>query len=326
VRAIGLQRFPAGIPETDDFVLLDLPSPPLNAGGVRIALKFLSLDPYLRGVISGRHLGHAIALGDVIPGGGVGVVVESDHADWRVGDWVQAETGWRDEAVLPADRLRRLPASVPPSTALGVLGMPGLTAFVGVQDILRPAPAQTIVVSAALGPVGGTVAQLCKRAGARVVGIAGGATKCRLAVERLGYDACIDYRDDHFVAELQRACPERIDGYFDNVGGRVLDVVLGHLNLHARVALCGLIDQYNRAERPPGPNLGPVIAARATLTGLVVYDHFDRLPHMLDALLPLVAERQIDYLEDISHGLTSTPQAFVRLMRGDNIGKALVAL
>lgn len=326
MRAVVLKRFPDGIPCSADFAVVPAPPPKVVIDGVRIQIRFLSLDPYLRGVISGRHMGHSMALGDVVPGSGVGEVVESMSADFAPGDWVQGEFGWREEAVVVASQLRRLPIGIAPSTALGVLGMPGLTAYAGVNDIVQPREGETIVVSAPLGPVGSTVAQLARRVGARVVGIAGGARKCELALSVLGFDDCIDYRSDDFVAALHRACPNRIDAYFDNVGGRVLEAALGHLNLRARVALCGLIDQYNKAERPPGPNLGPVIAARATLTGLVVYDHFHRLPAMLDELVPLVKSGELKYLEDIAHGIESTPAAFAKLMRGENIGKALVAL
>ncbi len=325
MRAVVLKRFPDGIPCSDDFAVVAAPAA-TGGDGVRVRVRFLSLDPYLRSVMSGRHVGHSMAPGDIVPGGGVGEVVESTSLDFAPGDWVQGEFGWREDAIIPVGQVRKLPSGVAPSTALGVLGMPGLTAYAGVNDILQPGAGQTIVVSAPLGPVGSTVGQLAKRAGARVVGIAGGARKCELALSVLGFDDCIDYRSEDFVAALHRACPNRIDAYFDNVGGRVLEAALGHLNLHARVALCGLIDQYNKAERPPGPNLGPVIAARATLTGLVVYDHFHRLPAMLDELVPLVKAGELKYLEDIAQGIESTPAAFARLMRGENIGKALVAL
>ncbi len=325
MHAVALKRFPVGVPCAEDFVIVanDVPS---GDAGARLRVRYLSLDPYLRGVMSGRHMGHSMALGDVVPGGGVAEVIDSTTPEFVRGEFVQGETGWREEAFLPADRLRKLPPDVPPSTALGVLGMPGLTAFAGVRDILQPREGETVVVSAALGPVGSTAAQLAQRAGARVVGIAGGAKKCAMALKFLGYDACVDYHRDDFGPALQLACPNRIDCYFDNVGGRVLETVLQHLNLRARVVLCGLMDQYNKSERPPGPNLGPVIAARATLTGLVVYDHFARLPAMLDELVPLVRSGRLKYLEDVAYGIQATPDAFARLMRGENIGKAIVAL
>lgn len=326
--AVLLRRHPAGVPTPADFEWADCPLGELAEGEVLVAVDYLSLDPYLRGVISGRHLGHKVELGAVLPGTAVGTVIASRSAAVPVGRCVIGELGWREHARVAASALQPVlvPSGVSPSTALGVLGMPGLTAYIGVRDLARPAAGQCFVVSAASGPVGATAGQLAKRAGARVVGVAGGAAKCAYVVEQLGFDACVDYKLPDFVDALRAACPARIDAYFDNVGGAVLDACIQHLALHARVVLCGLIDQYNLEQRPPGPNLGPVIAARASLHGLVVYDHFARMPEMLGELGPLVAAGELRYREDISVGLRQAPEAFCRLMRGENFGKTLVRL
>ncbi|HKZ73766.1 MAG TPA: NADP-dependent oxidoreductase, partial [Steroidobacteraceae bacterium] len=207
---------------------------------------------------------------------------------------------------------------------LGVLGMPGLTGYVGMVYLGEPKPGQTVVVSAPTGPVGSTAGQAARLVGARAVGVAGSDEKCDYAVRELGYAACVNYRKGELVAQLKAACPDGIDVYFDNVGGEVLAAVLRDLAMHARIVLCGMIEAYSMETPPPGPFLGPVVGARATMQGLIVYDHLHRLPELIKVVGAWIRAGQFHYREDVSDGLDSAPEAFCRLMRGQNFGKALV--
>ncbi len=324
-QAIAIARHPEGPPRLDDFQAIACAVPVPAPGELLLRVELLSIDPYLRAQLGARYVVGRPDVGAVVPGGGLGVVIESCDPRFAPGDRVVAECGWREYATAPAERVRRVdPALSRASTALGVLGIPGLTAWAGLRTIGRPQPGETVLVSTAAGAVGSLAGQLAVLAGARAVGIAGGPAKCALAVERFGYAACVDYKSDDFEARLRAACPQGIDVYFDNVGGRVLELALSLLRPRARVVLCGLIDQYNAAQRPPGPNLGPVIGARATLTGLVVYDHLDRFAEFTAEIAPRVQSGAIDYQEDLREGLAAAPQAFVDLMQGRNHGKLLV--
>jgi NADPH-dependent curcumin reductase CurA len=326
-RAIVLARTVAGMPRVEDFAPSRLPIPVPADGELLLRVHWLSIDPWLRPVLAGRHLTPPPPVGGVIPGHGIGEVVESRAPGYAPGDLVVADVGWQEWTALPAAGVRRIdPALAPPSAWLGVLGLPGLTAWAGLRTIGKPAPGETVVVSAAAGAVGSLAAQLARSAGARVVGIAGDPEKCRIAVEDFGCAACVSHRDPDLVARLRATCPDGIDVYFDNVGGRVLEAAIGMLRRHARVVLCGLIDQYNADVRPPGPNLGPVIAARATLTGLVVYDHLDRFPEFVAEVGPALREGRIRHREDVAVGLESAPRQFVAMLEGRNRGKALVRL
>jgi len=326
-RAVVLRHFPAGVPGEGDFEIVDALMPDIAPGQIGVRTRFISLDPYVRGVISGRHLGHRLGLGEVIVGGTVGEVMASNDARFAIGDWVLGSGGWQSFWAESSTTLRRLDLKLaPPSSALGVLGMPGLTAYAGLIYLGLPKIGDTVVVSAAAGPVGATVGQLAKRAGCRAIGIVGSTEKARLITEQFGFDAAINYKTESLSTALAAACPRKVDVYFDNVGGATLEAVLQQLNLRARVVLCGLMTQYNQAERPSGPNLGPVIGARAELKGLVVYDHFDKLTHWTALAAELINNGTLRYQEDLSHGIESAPSAFVRLMRGENVGKALVAL
>ncbi len=323
-RAVTLANIPVGQPQVSDFAISALPIEALADGLVRVQAQYFSLDPFLRGVLSGRHMGHRCEIGSTVPGFIAGVVSESLDADYQIGDWVVGEGGWREFAVL--QKPRKLSKRVPMSTGLGVLGMPGLTAWAGIHDIAKPKSGETVVISAATGPVGSSAGQFAKALGARVVGIAGGPEKCAQVIKTFGFDACIDYKQSDFADALRAACPKGIDVYFDNVGGPVLEACVLQLALNARVVLCGLMDQYNQTERPKGPNLGPVIGARAMLKGLVVYDYYPRFAEFIAFAEPLVFSGAIKVLEDIAHGIEATPEAFCRLMRGENVGKALVQL
>ncbi|MGN0859653.1 MAG: NADP-dependent oxidoreductase [Stenotrophomonas sp.] len=327
MQAVCLRAIPQGMPQLSDFSLQSLPVPQPRAGQVLVRLHWLSLDPFLRAQLGGRYVAPCPPLGAIVPGYAVGQVVDDASGRFEAGTWVTGLLGWAQYAVADANAVQAVDATLaPPSTAVGVLGIPGLTAWAGVRRILDPQPGQTIVISTAAGAVGSIAGQLCKAAGARVVGLTSTDEKCALVTATYGFDACVNYRAPDFADALRAACPQRIDGYFDNVGGAVLETVLGQLALRARVVLCGLSDQYNRAQRPPGPNLGPVIGARARLEGLVVYDHLADFGTCRQQLAGLIAAGQLHYREHIHHGLEQAAAGFIGLLRGENTGKALVAV
>jgi len=288
---------------------------------------WLSLDPYVRGVISGRHISaDKVGVGDLVVGSTVSEVLVSRHPDYRPGMLVVDRNGWQEYGVSDGQGVRVLPADgPPPSLALGILGMPGLTAWSGLKFLARPQAGETVVVSAAAGPVGSMVGQIARLHGARAVGIAGSREKCDLVVGAFGFDACIDYRNEDLREGLAGTCPDGIDVYFDNVAGDTLAAVMGRLAPGARIVLCGMIDQYNRSgEPPPGPNLGAVIAARAHIHGLVVYDYYEHQEAFLAEASGWYGDGLIRSREDVAEGLENAPAAFCRLMRGENVGKALV--
>ena len=325
---VQLRRQRNGLPDAGDFQLADTPVPEPAEGEFLVRTIYLSLDPYIRKAIRGDHPGHAVLkAGDVIYGRSVCRVVKSRHAEVKQGDYMVAETGWQNCAVLTAKKVvqRIDPALGPLSTAIGVLGMPGLTAWGSVAHVAPPTVGDTYVVSAAAGPVGGTVGQLAKIAGARVIGIAGGKEKCDVAVRTYGFDACIDYKKDDWEQALQAACPNGIDIYHDNVGAPLITVVVKYFNLYAKAVLCGRPSDYHSGEFQ-GVNLGPFIGKRAQLRGLVVYDYEKDLPHYLRVASGLVRDGRLRFKEDQASGLENTPAHFLKLMRGENIGKAIVAV
>lgn len=327
MQAVCLRQVPTGMPQAQDFELRHLPIPVVGQGQLLLRVQWLSLDPFLRAQLGGRYAAPCPPLGSIVPGYGIGTVVEDRSGRFSAGDVVTGMTGWAEHVVLDADTVTPVDTGAAPvSTALGVLGIPGLTAWAGVRHILEPKAGQTILVSTAAGAVGSVVGQLCKAAGCRVVGISGSDAKCAIVTDAFGFDACINYRDADFLQALRAACPQGIDGYFDNVGGAVLEAALSLLRPKARVVLCGLSDQYNRAERPHGPNLGPVIGARARLQGLVVYDHLGDLARCRGELAQMIAAGTLRYREHIHDGLASAPAGFIGLLKGDNLGKALVRL
>lgn len=324
-QTITLARAVSGLPTVTDFALTDAPRPAAKDGELLLRVLWLSIDPYLRALLGGRYLTGAPALGDLIPGHGIGEVIETRAAGFSPGDIVVGEVGWRQWSVVAASGARKIDPRLAPLPAwLGVLGIPGLTAWAGLRTIGKPQAHDVVLISAAAGAVGSLAGQLAKRAGARVVGINGSAEKNALCIERYGYDAALNYRDDDFGEALKRACPDGIDVYFDNVGGRILEAALAILRRNARVVLCGLIDQYNAATRPPGPNLGPVIGARASLTGLVVYDHIARFDAFIAEVAPLIQSGEINYASDIRDGIEQAPAQLIALLTGANRGKALV--
>ena len=325
---VTLVRRPTGVPEIDDFQFGEGPVPVPREGEFLCRTRWLSLDPYLRGVISGRHQGeNPVTPGDVMPGATVATVVTSQHPEFAEGDQVLCRNGWQEFALSDGEGVRHLESDIAPlSTALGVLGMPGLTAYAGMMRMARPRPGDTVVVSAAAGPVGCVAGQIARIGGCRVVGIAGSPEKCQVVVEEFGFDSCINYRESDLSTELSSACPDGVDIYFDNVGGETLEAVLRNLAIGARVILCGLISQYNEDRPPPGPNPAPIIIARAKVHGLVVYDHNDLEPEFLERTSRWIRTGALRYREDITDGLENAATAFCRLMRGENLGKALVRL
>ncbi len=327
MQAVCLRQVPQGLPQLQDFELQQLPLPVPGDGQLLVRVSHLSLDPFLRAQLGGRYALPCPPLGSIVPGYGIGTVIEDRSGRFQIGDVVTGMTGWAEFATIDANTAAVVDTTLAPaSTAVGVLGIPGLTAWAGVRRILQPKAGQTILVSTAAGAVGSVVGQLCKAAGCRVVGIAGSAQKCAIVTDEFGFDACVSYRDADFAQALRAACADGIDGYFDNVGGAVLEAALSLLRLHARVVLCGLSDQYNRAERPAGPNLGPVIGARARLEGLVVYDHLADFAQCRAELAQMIAAGTLRYREHIHDGLAAAPAGFIGLLKGENLGKALVRL
>ena len=325
-RQIVLQRRPVGIPAGDDFAMVESPVPKPGDREVLTRALWLSLDPYMRGRMSDRKsYAPSVPLGGVMVARTVSRVAESRDPGFSPGDIVLGPGGWQDYAALPAASLRKLdPAAAPVSTALGVLGMPGMTAYVGLLDIGRPREGETVVVSAASGAVGSVVGQIARIKGCRVVGVAGGAAKCRYVIEELGFDACVDHRAPGLSGALTRACPNGVDVYFENVGGAVQDAVWPLLNDFARVPVCGLIAQYNDAEPRLGPNLSSVLTKRLTVRGFIVSDHSDRWDAFYRDVSAWVRDGSMKYREDVVDGLERAPEAFIGLLQGRNFGKLLV--
>jgi NADPH-dependent curcumin reductase CurA len=318
-------RPPQGLPVPEDFARDSVPIGEPGEGQVLVRNLYLALEPYYRNVMKGMALyGKPLRPGEVMFGETLSRVMTSRHAGFAAGDLVVARGGWQEYAVLDGTPLRAVAPCSTPTAALGVLGTPGLTGYVGMAYVVPPHPGQTVVVSAATGPVGSTAGQTARLMGARVVGIAGSAEKCAYAVRELGFDQCVDYKSGDLKQLLKHACPNGIDVYFDNVGGDTLSAVLGNLALNAQIVLCGMIGAYNLDAPPPGPHLGPVVVARATLKGLVVFDHFGRLPELQRVVGGWIREGKFRYREDIAERLSEAPGAFCRLMRGENFGKSLV--
>ena len=325
-RQIVLRRRPVGMPKPGDFDLVEAPLPAPKDGEILSRTIYLSLDPYMRGRIGGaKSYAASVEPGQVIVGGTVGEVLESKHPGLSRGDIVMGYDGWQSHGVAGGAAVRKLdPKQAPISTALGVLGMPGMTAYVGLLDIGQPKPGETVVVSAASGAVGSAVGQIAKIKGARAVGVAGSQDKCDYVVRELGFDACVNYKKGDLLAALRDACPGGVDVYFENVGGDVLRAVMQLLNMNARIPLCGLISEYNATDPVPGPNLRPLLFNRALVKGFIVSDHMARLPDFLKDCGAWVREGRLKYREDIVVGLEHAPEAFIGLLQGKNFGKLLV--
>ncbi len=325
-RRIVLREYPVGAPTERTFELVEQEVPARGEGEVLRRTIYLSLDPYMRGRIRpGPSYAAPVQLGDTMVGGTVSKVVESRHPGFAPGDVVLGYDGWQEYAVSDGARLQKLdPAAGPISYALGVLGMPGMTAYFALLDVGRPRPGETVVVSAASGAVGSVACQIAKIKGCRVVGVAGSEQKCRYVVEVLGADACVNHRTDDVRAALTAACPNGIDVYFDNVAGPVLDAVLDLVNLHARIPLVGLISQYNAEPLPPGPNLARLLSKRSLIQGFLVGDYASRQSEFVSDVGMWVRDGRIKYREDVVAGLEQAPSAFAGLLEGRNFGKLLV--
>jgi len=327
---IALASRPKGAPTPENFryETADLPAP--GAGEVLIRTIWMSLDPYMRGRMDdAKSYAEPVPIGGTMEGGGVGEVIASNVDSIAVGDIVVGRTGWASHAVMKGSEVMKVdPTIAPISTALGVLGMPGHTAFVGLNDILQGKAGEVIVVSAATGAVGSLVGQLAKRKGMRVIGVAGGAEKCAYAVDHLGYDICLDHRDPDLADALKAATPDGVDCYYENVGGKTLEAVLTRMNTHGRIAVCGMIAWYSGkgvedAMRLPAA-WRAILTRRLRVQGFIIFDHYDRLPAFLAEVAPLVNAGDIHYRESIAEGLENAPAAFLELLSGGNFGKQLV--
>lgn len=331
-RKITLASRPVGAPEDSNFKLVEESIPDPKDGQLLLRTVYLSLDPYMRGRMNdAESYAEPVKIGDVMVGGSVCRVEKSLNADYQEGDLVVAFGGWQDYSLSDGVGLIKLDKNMKhPSYALGVLGMPGLTAYMGLLDIGNPKEGETVVVAAATGAVGSLVAQIAKIKWAKVVGIAGGAEKCKYAVETLGVDACIDHRNENFAQELAQACSEGIDVYYENVGGKVFDAVMPLLNTSARIPLCGLISQYNAKELPSGPDrlsslMGLILTKRIKMQGFIVFDDYGhRYGEFSNQMGQWVSEGKIKYKEDVVDGLENAVDAFKGLLVGQNFGKLVV--
>ncbi len=330
-RKIVLASRPEGAPQPSNFRLKQSPAPEPRDGQVLLRTLWLSLDPYMRGRMSAaRSYAKPVEVGEPMVGGTVNEVVATKHPDFKPGDIVLGYAGWQDYAVSDGTGLRKLdPGRAPVSTALGVLGMPGMTAYTGLLTIGQPKGGETVAVAAATGPVGSLVGQIAKIKGCRAVGIAGGQDKCRYLADELGFDAAVDHRSKNFPDELRQACPKGIDVYFENVGGAVWDAVFPLLNDFARIPVCGLIAQYNMTELPAGPDRTPqlfrqVLTKRLTIRGFIVRDFADQAEAFGRDVSAWLKQGKIKYKEDVVEGLENAPQAFLGLLQGKNFGKLLV--
>jgi hypothetical protein len=328
-----LKRRPAAMPSEDDFELVETTIPVPGDGEFVMRASVLSVDPYMRGRMRDvKSYVPPVQIGDVMTGASVGAVIASKHPEFKEGDIVEGRFGWQDYALSDgksAGARKVDPSLAPISTSLGVLGMPGMTAYFGLLEVGQPKEGETVLVSAASGAVGGLVGQIAKIKGCRTVGIAGGPEKCAYLTDELGYDATIDHRQAKdmkaMAAAIGEAAPKGIDVYFDNVGGMTLDAVLTRINIHARIAICGMISEYNQTEQELAPRpTRALLVQRARMQGLIVFDWADRYPEGLVQMATWIKEGKIKYREDVIEGIENMPTAMLRLFTGQNFGKQLV--
>ncbi|WP_345831180.1 NADP-dependent oxidoreductase [Erwinia sp. HDF1-3R] len=332
-RRIVLASRPHGAPTEANFRLETGHVPTPAAGQILLRTIWLSLDPYMRGRMSeGPSYVPPVAINEVMGAGTVAIVEHSDHPDYAEGDWVVSNSGWQDFALSDGKDLFKLsgPVLKHPSWALGMLGMPGFTAYMGLLDIGQPQPGETVVVAAATGAVGSIVGQIAKLKGCYVVGIAGGADKCRYAEESLGFDRCLDHRAGDFAESLRRHCPEGIDVYFESVGGKVFSAVLPLMNTKGRIPVCGLIADYNSTEPAAGPNQlpqfqGTILRKRLRVQGFIItQDYGHRFGEFFSQMSQWVAEDRFVFREDSVEGLDHAPETFIGMLEGKNFGKVLI--
>jgi NADPH-dependent curcumin reductase len=328
---IVLASRPVGRPSPDNFRFVQSPLPRPGEGQVLLKIRYLSLDPYMRGRMSAaKSYAAPVEIGQVMEGGTVAEVLESRHPDYAAGDIVLSHSGWQSYAVSDGSAVRKLnPQEAPITAALGVLGMPGFTAYAGLLTIGQPKPGETVVVAAASGPVGATVGQIARIRGARAVGIAGGADKCALVREEFGFDDAIDHQSPDFADALRDACSDGIDVYFENVGGWVWDAVFPLLNTFARIPVCGLVAQYNSTGPFEGPDRLPVLmrdilSKSLTLRGFIQREFSAQRPAFYRDMARWIAEGRVKYREDIVEGLENAPEALIGLLEGRNFGKLIV--
>lgn len=332
-RRVILANRPSGNPDAGTFQLEQAAVPQPGPGQMLLRTQWLSIDPYMRVRINeGDSYMPAVKLGEVMVGGTVSCVEASNHPDYAPGDRVHSYAGWQDYALSDgSDVILKLPADAEhPSRYLGGLGMPGFAAWYGLLEIGQPQPGETVVVAAATGAVGQIVGALARQRGCRVVGVAGGAEKCRMAVEALGFDACVDHYQDDLDTSLAQACPKGIDIYFENVGGKVLLAVLPLLNLNARMPVCGMVSWYNMVDLPSGPDHTPelmsaVLMKRLLMHGFIIFDHYPtHHARFQQEMGDLLTQSKIHFHEDVIDGLERAPMALIGMLRGDNIGKLAV--
>ena len=331
-RRLLLSERPVGEPTGNSLTLVEAAVPEAGAGQMLLRTEYLSLDPYMRGRMSDApSYAPSVEIGEVMVGGTVAQVVTSNVEGFSAGDWVLSSNGWQDYALSDGEgvvNLGRSPAH--PSWALGVLGMPGFTAWAGLTQIGAPREGETIAVAAATGPVGATVGQIGKLMGCHVVGIAGGPEKCAFARDELGFDACIDHKADDFAEQLARAVPKGIDVYFENVGGKVLDATIPLLNPNARVPVCGIVSQYNATSLPEGPDrlnwlMGQILRKRLKFQGFIIFNDFGHLyPDFAKLMEQWVESGKIKYREEMIDGLENAPAALIGLLKGENFGKRVI--
>jgi len=324
-----LAAYLSGLPTAENFRLVEAPAPAPGDGEVLVKNLWLSLDPYMLGrMTQQKSYTKGVEVGDVMTGETVGEVVESKHPGFAPGEKVVGITGWQLYAAVKAEVLGKIDASArfPLSYYLGCLGMPGRTAYFGLNEVGKPKPGETLVVSAASGAVGSVVGQLGKIAGCRVVGIAGGKAKCDYVTGELGFDACVDYKSGNLLRDLKEACPKGIDIYFDNVGGETLDTVLRMVNTFARIIICGRISGYHAAEPYGIKNMGAVLVNRVRMQGIIVFDWLDRYAEANKALAGYVAQGKLKTRESVLEGIEKAPQGLIALVKGQNFGKQLIKL
>ena len=333
-RQFTLASRPHGAPTNENFELKNVELPSLKDGEVLLRTIYLSLDPYMRGRMSdAKSYADPVEIGDVMVGATVCQVESSKNDKFSEGEWVLAYTGWQTYAISNGEGLMSLGKKpTNPSYALGIMGMPGFTAYMGLLDIGAPKAGETVVVAAATGPVGATVGQIAKIKGCKVVGVAGGSEKCAHAVETLGFDACIDHKAKDFAEQLEKACDQGIDVYYENVGGKVFDAVLPLLNTSARVPICGLVSQYNATSLPEGPDrlgmlMGQLLTKRIKMQGFIIFDDYgDRYDEFAQDMQKWLQERKIQYREHLVDGFEKTISAFNDMISGKNFGKTVVKI